>query len=75
MTGRLDFTQLIAFIANAMMLLVATSTGQLHIAAALGKRAIGLYPSIRPMHPDVGHLWDYKAAYLHLKKSVWIAKP
>jgi heptosyltransferase III len=31
--------------------LVAASTGPLHIAAALGKRAVGLYSSRRPVHP------------------------
>lgn len=50
LTGKLDFTQLIAFITNANGL-VAASTGPLHIAAALGKKVVGLYPSIRPMHP------------------------
>ncbi len=68
MTGRLDFTQLIAFIANADAL-VAASTGPLHIAAALGKRAIGLYPSIRPMHPGRWAPLGPKAAYLALKKE------
>jgi heptosyltransferase III len=32
--------------------LVACSTGPLHIAAALGKKAIGIFPPIRPMHPQ-----------------------
>jgi heptosyltransferase-3 len=50
LTGKLDFTQLIAFIANVDGL-VAASTGPLHMAAALGKKTVGLYPSIRPMHP------------------------
>ena len=31
--------------------LVANSTGPLHIAAALGKDAIGIYPPMRPIHP------------------------
>ena len=68
MTGRLDFEQLIAFIANADAL-VAASTGPLHIAAALGKRAIGLYPSIRPMHPGRWAPLGPKATYLTLKKD------
>ena len=33
------------------MVLYAASTGPLHIAAALGKLTIGLYPPIKPMHP------------------------
>ncbi|WP_303310234.1 glycosyltransferase family 9 protein [Hymenobacter sp. BT730] len=50
MTGKLTLPQLLAFIAAADGL-VANSTGPLHMAAALGRHALGLYPSIRPMHP------------------------
>ena len=31
--------------------LIAASTGPLHLAAALGIHALGIYPPIRPMHP------------------------
>jgi ADP-heptose:LPS heptosyltransferase len=48
-TGMMDLATFISFI-NACDCLVAASTGPLHIAAALGKVAVGLYPSIRPMH-------------------------
>lgn len=48
--GLMDLETFIAFIA-ACDGLVAASTGPLHLAAALGKRAMGIYPSIRPMHP------------------------
>ena len=48
-TGKFSLTEFIAFIAQCDGL-VAASTGPLHIAAALGKAAIGLYPPIRPMH-------------------------
>ncbi|MBS1616786.1 MAG: glycosyltransferase family 9 protein [Bacteroidetes bacterium] len=48
-SGRMSLSQFIAFIATCDAL-VAASTGPLHIAAALGKRALGIYPSIRPMH-------------------------
>jgi ADP-heptose:LPS heptosyltransferase len=44
----MDLSGFIAFIA-ASDVLVAASTGPLHIAAALGKAAIGIYPPIRPM--------------------------
>lgn len=50
LTGELDLPELIAFIAAADGL-VAGSTGPLHLAAALGRHALGLYPPIRPMHP------------------------
>ena len=49
-SGKLSLPQLIAFISSCETL-VAASTGPLHIASALGIRAIGLYPSRRPMHP------------------------
>ena len=48
-TGRMNLGAFISFIA-ACDALVAASTGPLHIAAASGKAAIGLYPPIRPMH-------------------------
>lgn len=48
--GKLSLTDFIAFIANTDGL-VAASTGPLHIAAALNKKAIGLYSPKRPIHP------------------------
>ncbi|OUJ75167.1 glycosyltransferase family 9 protein [Hymenobacter crusticola] len=50
LTGKLDLAQLMAFIAAADGL-VAASTGPLHLAAALGRHALGLYPPMRPTHP------------------------
>jgi ADP-heptose:LPS heptosyltransferase len=49
-SGKLTLGQFISFIDKADAL-VACSTGPLHIAAVLGKKAIGLYTNIRPMHP------------------------
>lgn len=49
-TGLLDLRQLTALI-GASDALVAASTGPLHIAAACGIRAIGLYAQQRPIHP------------------------
>ena len=51
LTGQLSLPQFLSFIAAADGL-VAGSTGPLHLAAALGRHALGLYPPIRPMHPD-----------------------
>jgi len=48
--GLLKLDQLIALV-GASQALVAASTGPLHIAAACGIRAIGLYASKRPIHP------------------------
>jgi heptosyltransferase-3 len=50
LTGRLSLGELMSFIALADGL-VAASTGPLHLAAALGISALGIYPPIRPMHP------------------------
>lgn len=49
-TGKLSLDEFIAFISKSDYL-VAASTGPLHIAAAAGVGAIGIYPPIRPMHP------------------------
>jgi heptosyltransferase III len=48
--GRLNLTELMAAIANANGL-VACSTGPLHLAAALGIHALGIYPPMTPIHP------------------------
>ncbi|RZK27409.1 MAG: glycosyl transferase, partial [Hymenobacter sp.] len=50
LTGQLALPEFIAFIAAADGL-VAGSTGPLHLAAALGRHTLGLYPPIKPMHP------------------------
>jgi len=50
LTGKLQLGELITFIDHADGL-VAASTGPLHIAAALNKVAIGIYPPMRPIHP------------------------
>ncbi len=50
LTGKLILKQLMSFI-NQADGIVAASTGPLHIASALGKIAIGIYPPIKPMHP------------------------
>lgn len=50
LTGKFTLDQLICFI-NETDGLIAASTGPLHIAASLGKLAIGVFPPIKPMHP------------------------
>lgn len=50
LTGKFTLKELIGFIGSADGL-VAASTGPLHLAAALGKLAVGIYPPIRPMDP------------------------
>jgi ADP-heptose:LPS heptosyltransferase len=50
LAGKLTLSELINLIGE-IDVLVACSTGPLHIASALGKKAIGMYPNLRPMHP------------------------
>jgi heptosyltransferase-3 len=49
-TGIFKLNEFIAFL-SSVDAIVAASTGPLHIAAALGTLAVGIYPPIRPMHP------------------------
>jgi heptosyltransferase-3 len=49
-TGRLSLAEFITFISRADGLL-ASGTGPLHMAAALGIHAIGIFPPLRPIHP------------------------
>lgn len=63
LTGKLSLQQFIAFI-NVCDGLVAASTGPLHIASALRKRAIGLFSPKRPIHPGRWRPLGEKAAVL-----------
>lgn len=67
-SGMFSLSELIAFIGCADGL-IACSTGPLHIAAALGKTAIGIYPPIRPMHPGRWAPLGKKAAVICLGKE------
>ena len=51
LTGKFTLSELIAFVKHADAL-VAASTGVLHLAAALGCVAIGLYAPMRPIFPQ-----------------------
>jgi heptosyltransferase-3 len=68
MTGKLSLSELLAFI-NSCDGLVAASTGPLHIAAALGKRAIGIYAPMRPIFPARWAPLGKNATYLVLDKK------
>jgi ADP-heptose:LPS heptosyltransferase len=67
-TGLFSLEQFIAFISKTDYL-VAASTGPLHIAAACGIGAIGIYPPIRPMHPGRWKPLGKKAVALVLGKT------
>ena len=51
LSGKISLKELISLI-YAADALVACSTGPLHIAAMLNKLTIGIYPPIKPMHPE-----------------------
>lgn len=68
LTGRFSLTELIDFIQKCDGL-VAASTGPLHLAAALGKLAVGLYPPIQPMHPGRWAPIGQNAYYLVTNKK------
>ncbi len=50
MAGKLLLGQFIAFL-NACDGIVANATGPLHVGAALGIHAFGIYPPLKPIHP------------------------
>lgn len=50
LSGQMSLNELIAFIKQADVL-VASSTGPLHIAGVSGIQTIGLFPTKRPIHP------------------------
>lgn len=68
LTGKLNLSELIAFI-NAADGLVAASTGPLHIAAALNKFALGLYAPMRPIHAGRWAPVGINADHLTLEKE------
>lgn len=50
MCGQLNLAEYVSFIAAADAL-IASGTGPLHVAAAVGTNAIGIYPPMHPIHP------------------------
>jgi ADP-heptose:LPS heptosyltransferase len=68
MTGKLSLAELLSFI-NVCDGLVAASTGPLHIAAALGKRVIGIYAPMRPIFPERWAPLGRNATFLVLDKK------
>jgi ADP-heptose:LPS heptosyltransferase len=67
-TGKLTLPEFVSFI-GACEGLVAASTGPLHIAAALGIHALGLFPPMKPIHPGRWAPIGAKAEFLVLDKD------
>ncbi len=68
LTGRLSLEEFVSFISKADALLAA-STGPLHIAAATGIKAIGIFAPMRPIHPGRWKPIGKQADYLVLDKE------
>jgi len=68
LTGKLSLSELISFIASCDGV-VAASTGPLHIAAALGKFALGLYAPMKPIYPKRWAPLGKNAGYLVFDKE------
>ncbi|GAB4299184.1 MAG: glycosyltransferase family 9 protein [Marinilabiliales bacterium] len=66
--GVLSLQEFISFI-NACDGLIAASTGPLHIAAAFGKKTIGLYAPMKPIFPTRWAPLGENAHYLVIDKS------
>jgi ADP-heptose:LPS heptosyltransferase len=63
MTGQMSLGQLITFISKAGGL-IASGTGPLHLAALTGINTLGLFPSLRPIHPGRWAPVGKKAGYM-----------
>jgi ADP-heptose:LPS heptosyltransferase len=72
-TGKFTLPEFISFI-NQCDGLIAASTGPLHIASMLGKRAIGLYAPMRPIFPQRWKPIGEKADYLVIEKNCHTCK-
>ena len=68
MTGKLSLSEFMSLISRCDGL-VAASTGPLHLAAALGIRAVGIYAPMRPIFPQRWAPIGKNAMYLVLDKT------
>jgi ADP-heptose:LPS heptosyltransferase len=68
LTGKMSLDEFILAI-SASDALVAASTGPLHIAAALGVKAIGLYAPMRPIFPERWAPIGERASYLVVNRE------
>jgi ADP-heptose:LPS heptosyltransferase len=66
--GQFTLDQLTSFIKGADGL-IASGTGPLHMAAALGQRTLGLFPPTRPMHPGRWAPLGVRAQFLCVPES------
>jgi ADP-heptose:LPS heptosyltransferase len=74
LTGKMTLDELIAFIAAADVL-VAASTGPLHIAGITNRHAIGLFSAIKPIHPGRWKPLGDQVDILEDKKNMELTQP
>ncbi len=67
-TGMFNLNEMVAFIASVDGL-VACSTGMLHVAAAVGINAVGLYPPLRAISPTRWAPLGINASYIVKDKN------
>jgi ADP-heptose:LPS heptosyltransferase len=72
-TGRYGLAEFIDFLGTCHGIL-ACSTGPLHIGAALGKYALGLFPPLKPMHPGRWAPLGTHAANLVMERACKLCK-
>ncbi len=72
-SGTQSLPEFIDFIGTCHGIL-ACSTGPLHIASALGKYALGLFPPLRPMHPGRWAPLGTHAAHLVIERACKLCK-
>lgn len=66
--GQFTLDQLTSFLKEADGM-IASGTGPLHMAAALGQRTLGLFPPTRPMHPGRWAPLGRRAQFLCVPES------
>ena len=76
-TNVIDFMSLSEFVSLIDVCdgLVASSTGPVHIAAALQKHSLGIYPPIKPIHPVRWQPIGKKAQYFVVDRNCNACKP
>lgn len=67
-TGMMNLSEFMSFIATCDGL-VASGTGPIHLAAAIGKDAFGIYPPIKPIYPQRWAPLGPKAQVFVLEKN------
>lgn len=73
LAGNLELSQFIPFLKNCDGI-VANATGPLHLGAALGIHALGIYPPIKPIHPGRWSPLGSKVQVFVLDKNCTVCK-